>query len=138
MNQVAIELWEIAVLLFSLNKSVIRGHLRPVRNWINLSQLFSDEYKVMGEKIRLLWIDLSTADADAQPETLLEDYFEITICRRHERVARRLSDDDPEVVCFSFDYPDRSGSRLVEEMKRLYSSTPMFITTVQHSEELAV
>jgi AraC-like DNA-binding protein/CheY-like chemotaxis protein len=92
----------------------------------------------MGEKIRLLWIDLSTADADAQPETLLEDYFEVAICRRHERVARRLSEDDPEVVCFSFDYPDRSGSRLVEEMKRLYSSIPMFITTLQHSEELAV
>jgi AraC-like DNA-binding protein len=100
--------------------------------------VFSAEYKVMGEKIRLLWIDLSTADADAQPETLLEDYFEVAICRRHERVARRLSEDDPEVVCFSFDYPDRSGSRLVEEMKRLYSSIPMFIATVQHSEELAV
>jgi len=92
----------------------------------------------MGEKIRLLWIDLSTADADAQPEALLEDYFAVEICRRHERVARRLSLENPEVVCFSFDYPDRAGSRLVEEMKRLYSSVPMFITTVQHSEELAV
>ena len=93
---------------------------------------------VMGEKIRLLWIDLSTADADVQPETLLEDYFDVTICRRHERVARRLAEENPEVVCFSFDYPDRSGSRLVEEMKRLYSGIPMFITTMQHSEELAV
>jgi AraC-like DNA-binding protein/AmiR/NasT family two-component response regulator len=93
---------------------------------------------VMGDKIRLLWIDLSTAETDAQPEELLEDYFDVVVCRRHERVARRLAQDDPEVVCFSFDYPDRAGSRLVEEMKRLYSSTPMFITTMQHSEELAV
>jgi AraC-like DNA-binding protein len=93
---------------------------------------------VMGDKIRLLWIDLSTAETDAQPEGLLEDYFDVIVCRRHERVARRLAQDDPEVVCFSFDYPDRAGSRLVEEMKRLYSSTPMFITTMQHSEELAV
>ena len=92
----------------------------------------------MGDKIRLLWIDLSTADTDARPDAVLEDFFEIIVCRRHERVARRLSDENPDVVCFSFDYPDRSGSRLVEEMKRLYSSTPMFITTVQHSEELAV
>lgn len=92
----------------------------------------------MGDKIRLLWIDLSTAETDAQPEELLEDYFDVVVCRRHERVARRLAQDDPEVVCFSFDYPDRAGSRLVEEMKRLYSSTPMFITTMQHSEELAV
>ena len=99
---------------------------------------FADEHVVMGDKIRLLWIDLSTADADAQPEEMLEDYFEISICRRHERVARRLASEEPDVVCFSFDYPDRSGSRLVEEMKRLYSSVPMFITTVQHSEELAV
>jgi AraC-like DNA-binding protein len=93
---------------------------------------------VMGDKIRLLWIDLSTAETDAQPEELLEDYFDVVVCRRHERVARRLAQDDPEVVCFSFDYPDRAGSRLVEEMKRLYSSVPMFITTMQHSEELAV
>ncbi len=92
----------------------------------------------MQTKIKLLWIDLSTTDRDARPETLLEDYFDITVCRRYERVARRVSEEQPEVVCFSFDYPDRAGSRLVEELKRLYSSIPMFITTVQHSEELAV
>jgi AraC-like DNA-binding protein len=92
----------------------------------------------MGDKIRLLWIDLSTADSDAQPDLALDDFFEIATCSRHERIARRLADEAPEVVCFNFDYPDRAGSRLVEELKRLYSSIPMFITTMQHSEELAV
>jgi YesN/AraC family two-component response regulator len=92
----------------------------------------------MQTKIKLLWIDLSTADRDASPETLLEDYFDVVVCRRYERVARRVSEEQPDVICFSFDYPDRAGSRLVEEMKRLYSAIPMFITTVQHSEELAI
>ena len=70
----------------------------------------------MGEKIKLLWVDLSTTDSDARPEAMLEDYFDVIVCRRHERVARRLSEENPEVVCFSFDYPDRAGSRVVVEM----------------------
>ena len=41
-------------------------------------------------------------------------------------------------MCFDFDYPDRAGLRLVEEIKNLYPSMPMFVATVQHSEELAV
>lgn len=98
----------------------------------------SQKRTAMRRKIKLLWIDLGTQEKNAIPEDLLEDYFEISVCRRHDRVARRVAEEEPEVVCFSFDYPDRAGSRLVEELKNLYSSVPMFITTVQHSEELAV
>jgi len=93
---------------------------------------------IMQEKLKLLWIDLSTGDSQASPDSLLSDYFEIAVVSRHDRVAKRLAEEEPDAVCFNFDYPDRAGSRLVEEMKRLYSSTPMFINTVQHSEELAV
>ena len=92
----------------------------------------------MANQIKLLLVDLSSVEQGAQPEQLLTDYFAVTTCSRHERIARRVVDEDPDVICFNFDYPDRAGSRLVAEVKSLYMSIPMFITTVQHSEELAV
>jgi AraC-like DNA-binding protein len=92
----------------------------------------------MSNPIKLLWIDLSSVERGAKPEQLLMDYFTVATCSRHERIARRVADEDPDVICFNFDYPDRAGSRLVNEVKSLYMSIPMFITTVQHSEELAV
>ena len=92
----------------------------------------------MADHIKLLWIDLSSVEQGARPDQLLNDYFMVSTCSRHERIARRVVDANPDVICFNFDYPDRAGSRLVAEVKGLYMSIPMFITTVQHSEELAV
>ena len=92
----------------------------------------------MDSKLNLLWVNLSISADDAQPDTLLEQYFEITHCGREAGIAARFEECKPDAVCFDFDYPDRSGLRLVEEIKNLYSSMPMFVATVQHSEELAV
>jgi AraC-like DNA-binding protein/CheY-like chemotaxis protein len=92
----------------------------------------------MTSPIKLLWIDLSSVEQSARPEPLLQDYFAVSCCSRRDSIARCVAETDPDVICFNFDYPDRAGSRLVTEIKSLYMSTPMFITTVQHSEELAV
>jgi AraC-like DNA-binding protein len=90
------------------------------------------------EKLRLLWVDLRVSDQTGGPDQLLEDYFTISVCGRDSGIAHQLAIAKPDAVCFNFDYPDRAGLRMVEEVKRLIPSVPMFVATIQHSEELAV
>ena len=83
-------------------------------------------------------MDMSTIETSASPEPELHDHFQIVTLSRHENISRQIESHAPDVICFNFDYPDRAGSRLVEEIKRVYPSIPAFIVTTQHSEELAV
>jgi YesN/AraC family two-component response regulator len=92
----------------------------------------------MEQKLKLLFIDLTVAAHDVEPEPLLLDYFDIEVCNRDSHIAQQLQQHEPDVICFDFDYPDRAGLRMVEEIKRMFPSLPMFVATVQHSEELAV
>jgi YesN/AraC family two-component response regulator len=92
----------------------------------------------MEQKLKLLFIDLTVSEENAEPDLLLHDYFEIAACGRDSHIAQQLEQHDPDVICFDFDYPDRAGLRMVEEIKRLFPSIPMFVATIQHSEELAV
>ena len=92
----------------------------------------------MHEKLKLLWVDLSVSDEKSGPEPILRDYFDIVNTGRESGIAQQFKNCKPDVVCFDFDYPDRSGLRMVEEIKRLFPSIPMFVATVQHSEDLAV
>ena len=93
---------------------------------------------VISEKLNLLWVDLKVEDSGSGPDLLFSDYFDVKVCGRDSRVAQQFESMKPDAVCFDFDYPDRAGLRMVEEMKRLIPSAPMFVATVQHSEELAV
>jgi AraC-like DNA-binding protein len=92
----------------------------------------------MSDRLKLLLIDMSTQTRDARHDPLLADYFEIHTCNRHARLARELERIQPDAICFDCDYLDRSGSRLIEQIKRLHASVPAFITTIEHSDELAV
>ena len=49
-----------------------------------------------------------------------------------------LKDYTPDVICYDFDYPDRAGLHLAQESKKHYPSIPMILTTLQHSEKMAV
>jgi AraC-like DNA-binding protein len=93
---------------------------------------------VISEKLNMLWVDLKVEDSEGGPDSVLSDYFDIKVCGRDSRIAQQFESAKPDVVCFDFDYPDRAGLRMVEEMKRLIPSAPMLVATVQHSEELAV
>lgn len=92
----------------------------------------------MDEKLNLLWVDLSVSDEKSEPDSILSDYFNITRSGRASGIAQQFKNAAPDAVCFDFDYPDRSGLRMVEEVKRSFPSIPMFVATLQHSEELAV
>lgn len=90
------------------------------------------------EKLTLLWVDLQVSDDSAGPDPLLHEFFAISECGRNSRIAQQFVSSAPDAVCFDFDFPDRAGLKVVEEVKRQFPSIPMFVSTVQHSEELAV
>ena len=92
----------------------------------------------MNNKLKLLWVNLSISADAVEPDPLLKSYFNISICGRESGIAEQFKLHKPDAVCFEFDYPDRAGLRLAKEVKQLFSSLPMFVATVQHSEELAI
>ena len=92
----------------------------------------------MEDRLKLLWVNLQISDGQNDHLLTLEEYFDIVECGRDSRLNQHLIDPNYDAICFDFDYPDRASLRLVEETKQLYPSIPMFILTVQHSEELAV
>ena len=85
----------------------------------------------MSQKLKLLWVDLKVSEDGAGPDPLLDDYFTINCCDRDSRIAQEFENHQPDAVCFDFDYPDRAGLRMVEEIKQLHPSLPMFVTTLQ-------
>jgi AraC-like DNA-binding protein len=90
------------------------------------------------KKLKLLWVNLSISVDAVEPDPLLNSYFNISICGRNSGIAEQFKLHKPDAVCFDFDYPDRAGLRLAKEIKQLFSSLPMFVATLQHSEELAI
>jgi AraC-like DNA-binding protein len=96
------------------------------------------EEKSVREKLNLLWVDLQVSEDSSGPDTTLKEFFNTSECGRNSRIAQQFEKSVPDVICFDFDFPDRAGLKMVEEIKRLFPSIPMFVCTVQHSEELAV
>ncbi len=92
----------------------------------------------MTEKLRLLWVDLTVTGADPALPDGIEQWFEVTRCAGSHGLSRELSRVKPEAVCFDYDFPDRPGLRLAAETKQTFPSTPMLMSTVQHSESLAI
>jgi AraC-like DNA-binding protein len=83
-------------------------------------------------------VDLQVSEDSAGPDPRLREFFIISECGRNSRIAQQFERSAPDAVCFDFDFPDRAGLKMVEEIKRQFPSIPMFVSTVQHSEELAV
>lgn len=66
------------------------------------------------------------------------NYFQVKDCGYTESIANELNSIKPDALFLDFDYPDRSGLRLLQELKQKYASLPVLMATIQHSEELAV
>jgi len=90
------------------------------------------------KKLTLLWVDLRLSKDETVPDPLLGEYFDVVKADSQRAISKIVERDRPDVVCFEFDYPERAGLRLVEEVKRFNPSCPMFVVSLQHSEDLAV
>lgn len=92
----------------------------------------------MAEPLKLLWIDLRIDHCTAVAKHELRELFSVIDCGYTECISDELRSGTPDALCLDYDYPDRSGLRLLQELKAKYPPLPILMATLQHSEELAV
>jgi YesN/AraC family two-component response regulator len=67
-----------------------------------------------------------------------DESCETIYCSDTQQVPELLAQHVVDFVCFDFDYPDRTGLRMLRDLKLAYPSLPVLMLTVQHSESLAI
>lgn len=92
----------------------------------------------MGDRLRLLWVDLTVAEQAAELPPGLLAHCEVHRSGKTQAIEAQLRRGRPDAVCFDFDYPDRASLQLAAAVKQAWPSVPMIVLTVQHSEALAV
>lgn len=92
----------------------------------------------MIKKLNLLWVDLTVSADKAELPSGFEDVFCIHHCERPEHIRRYLESSTVDALCFDCDYPHRACLRFIQKIKQEFVSVPMIMTTIHHSEEVAV
>lgn len=90
------------------------------------------------DKPQIFWLDmLVTAESDAVPQALT-DHFVVRTFATLESLQQNLIEDCPACIFVDFDYPDRNRLAQFAALKNEFSSVPVVLMTLQHSESLAV
>ena len=87
---------------------------------------------------RALWLDLTVSLQDGEAASRLPDGFTIIHADSHVRANALCDAGEVDVLCLDYDYPDRSGLRVLQSLKADFPSIPIVMFTLQHSESLAV
>jgi YesN/AraC family two-component response regulator len=88
--------------------------------------------------LKMLWIDLRINRESPVAKEQLQGSFALTDCGYTQSIGPELRSIAPDALLADFDYPDRAGLRLVQELKAKFPAMPILMATIQHSEELAV
>jgi YesN/AraC family two-component response regulator len=81
---------------------------------------------------------MTVSTQDAGTSAGFEQLFEVHRCSNDRSIEAEVERVRPAVVCFDFDFPSKSGLKLLQQTKRDHVSVPLIMLTVQHSEALAV
>ncbi len=98
----------------------------------------NDRRDEAADRPTVLWVDVSvTGELRDVPEGFAAQCRVIRVGRDDvERVRTRgLSVD---FIVTDYDYPDMDGLKFLESLKRQWTSTPVVMVTLHHSEEIAV
>jgi AraC-like DNA-binding protein len=93
---------------------------------------------IVVKKLNLLWVDLTISTDKAELPAGFEEFFCIRHCGRSDHIREHLESSAPDALCFDCDYPDRAILRFIQKIKQEFKSVPMIMTTIHHSEEVAV
>jgi AraC-like DNA-binding protein len=86
----------------------------------------------------MLWVDLTISSRHAELPDVFTDSCDIRICPNTNELFEEIERGGIDGVCFDIDYPDRRGLELLQRTKSSFSSLPVLIVTLQHSESLAI
>jgi YesN/AraC family two-component response regulator len=89
-------------------------------------------------KARMMWVDLTVSVKQSELPNLFTKHFEVFRAHSGSSLESEIGRQDPDLLLFDFDYPERPGLKLMERTKRLFPGIAMLMMTVQHSESLAV
>jgi len=92
------------------------------------------------ESLHALWIQLSVAVSESEPSSTFRPWCDIYYWSNVEQVEELIAQkhDQFDLAVFDYDYPDRTGLRLLRSVKTDFPSLPIVMLTTQHSEALAV
>ena len=96
------------------------------------------QYMETKAKAQIMWIDQTVSVKQSELPVLFGEYFEITRPHAGSSLHSEIKRMAPSLLLFDFDYPERPGLKLMERTKREFPSIPILMTTMQHSESLAV
>jgi AraC-like DNA-binding protein len=88
--------------------------------------------------LKVLWVDMTIAGGEPALLPGMAENCQVTHATSQQSIERRLKTDQPDVVFFDFDYPDKGSLGLAAMLKEKNPSVPMVVVTLQHSEALAV
>ncbi len=86
----------------------------------------------------MLWFDCTSRAEPPDLRRQAMERFEVVLSARLDHAAKEIVRTRPKVLCFDFDYPDRSRLATMQSIKRAHVSLPVLILTIEHSEALAV
>lgn len=86
----------------------------------------------------LLWVDLTVSSRHAELPAVFTVACDVRICADPGELFQDIERGGLNGVCFDMDYPDRRGLELLRQTKAAFPSLPILLTTLQHSEALAV
>ncbi|MEN8132984.1 MAG: DNA-binding response regulator [Pseudomonadota bacterium] len=86
---------------------------------------------------RMMWVDLAASVKQSELPALFSKYFDVIRPHLVGSLESEIKRQDPQLILFDFDYPERPGLKLLEITKRQFPSIAVLMMTVQHSEALA-
>jgi len=92
---------------------------------------------VLQSQLKLLWVDCAVGGLREASTTIFAGYGDLLEIEVSGLQSDRL-DNDWDLLCFNFDYPEMALLRLVPETKKRWPSAPMLLLTMQTSAELAL
>jgi len=85
-----------------------------------------------------MWVDLTVSIRQSELPSLFSQFFEIVRPHSGSSLESEIRRQEPQLLLFDFDYPERPGLKLLEITKKQFPSVPILMSTIQHSESLAV
>lgn len=90
------------------------------------------------KKPALIWVDRLVSSRPTEVPEILIDKFSIKSLTEIRGLIRLVEDDQPACIFFDFDYPDQRRLFEFADIKANFSSVPVVMMTLQHSESLAI
>lgn len=90
------------------------------------------------DKPAILLVNLNQRDSDSEVLRQLGHDCRISCITDMDEIAESITRINPQVLCFEYDYPDIPRLAILQETKLANPSLPIVMTSLQHSEDLAV